>query len=119
MRSAALSDEDLIAFYQHADIFCAPNTGNESFGFIIIEAMAASTPIIASNISGFRSVMKNNIHGFFVNPSNEIDLAESILILINNPDSRKKFGLNGLNTSYKYSWDNISEKIINIYERFG
>ena len=117
--TGAVSDEDLIAFYQHADIFCAPNTGNESFGFIILEAMAASTPVIASNISGFRSVMKNNIHGFFVKPSNEIDLAESILILINNPSSRKKFGLNGLNTSYKYSWDNISEKVINIYERFG
>ena len=112
-----VSDENLIAYYQHADIFCAPNTGNESFGIIIVDAMAASTAVVASDISGFRSVMKNNEHGIFVKPRDEINLAKSILKLINNPDIRQKFGLNGLSTSYKYSWDNISERIINIYEK--
>ena len=111
-----VSDDELASYYQHADVFCAPNTGKESFGFIIIESMASSTPIVASDIPGFNSVMENNVQGLLVQQKNEIALANAINKMIEDPAMRIRFGINGRNTARLYSWDKVADRILGVYE---
>ncbi len=111
-----VSDNELPGFYQSADIFLAPNTGKESFGFIIIEAMSASAPIIASDIPGFASVMEDGKEGLMVKPKDEAAMAQAIKRLIHNPGLRAQLGVGGRATVDQYRWDRIADKVLAYYE---
>ncbi|MDA0232577.1 MAG: glycosyltransferase family 4 protein [Chloroflexi bacterium] len=111
-----VSDEDLPGYYQHADVFCAPNTGKESFGMIIVEAMAAGTPVVASDIPGFRAVMQHGRQGLFVEPKSEQAIAEAIDCMIRNPGETALMGINGAATSHQYNWTEIAERVLGYYE---
>jgi phosphatidyl-myo-inositol alpha-mannosyltransferase len=73
-----VSREDLRRYYRTATIFAAPSTGSESFGIILLEAMAAGVPIVASDIAGYRSVLTHEKEGLLVEPEKEIVIAEAI-----------------------------------------
>jgi len=62
------SDIDKARFYKTADIFCAPSTGQESFGVVLLEAMAAGTAAVASDIHGYKKVIQRNVSGLLVEP---------------------------------------------------
>jgi phosphatidylinositol alpha-mannosyltransferase len=111
-----VSDEELPGYYQNADIFLAPNTGKESFGFIIIEAMSASTPIVASNIPGFASVMTNGREGLMVPPMDEAAMVEAIKRLIENPGLRAQLGVDGRATVDRYRWGRVADTVLNYYD---
>lgn len=111
-----VTDDELPDYYQHADIFLAPNTGKESFGFIIIEAMSASTPIIASNIPGFASVMTDGKEGLMFVPKDESAMAHAIKRLIENPGLRVQLGVDGRATVDQYRWDRVADKVLGYYE---
>ena len=70
-------------YFKTCDIFCSPAIGNESFGIVLLEAMASGKPIIASDIPGYKSVLENNKQGILVPPKNESAIASSILKLLN------------------------------------
>ena len=110
-----ISDTDVPKYYQTADIFCAPNTGNESFGIVLLEAMASGKPIVASKIEGFLEVMKNGGEGIFCEPENEEELEGALKKLIQDAKLREDMGSNGRVTAKKYSWDIISDEIESIY----
>ncbi len=111
-----VADDELPDYYQHADIFLAPNTGKESFGFIIIEAMSASTPIIASDIPGFASVMTDGKEGLMFAPKDESAMAHAIKRLIENPGLRVQLGVDGRATVNQYRWDRVADKVLGYYE---
>ncbi|MDA1279876.1 MAG: glycosyltransferase family 4 protein [Chloroflexi bacterium] len=111
-----VSDSELPGYYQNADIFLAPNTGKESFGFIIIEAMSASTPIVASDIPGFASVMTDGREGLMVPPKDEAALAAAIRKLIENPGLRTQFGIDGRATVNQYRWQLVADKVLDYYD---
>jgi phosphatidylinositol alpha-mannosyltransferase len=110
-----VSEEELPGYYQHADIFLAPNTGMESFGFIIVEAMSASTPIVASNISGFASVMTDGKEGLMFPPEDESAMAEAIKTLVENPALRVQLGVGGRATVNQYRWSHVADSVLNYY----
>ena len=111
-----VSDAELPGYYQNADIFLAPNTGKESFGFIIIEAMSAQTPIIASDIPGFASVMTDKREGLMVPPKDEAALAEAIKTLIENPGLRTQLAMDGRATVNQYRWGRVADTVLNYYD---
>ena len=111
-----VTDDELPDYYQHADIFLAPNTGKESFGFIIIEAMSASTPIIASDIPGFASVMTDGKEGLMCAPKDESAMAHAIKRLIENPGLRVQLGVDGRATVDQYRWDRVADRMLGYYE---
>ena len=112
-----VSEEELPGYYQNADIFLAPNTGKESFGFIIIEAMSASTPIVASNISGFASVMTDGKEGLMFPPKDEAAMAEAIKTLIENPALRTQLGVDGRATVNQYRWSHVADSVLDYYNK--
>tara|TARA_B100002052_G_C15859121_1_gene589161 strand:- start:600 stop:1769 length:1170 start_codon:yes stop_codon:yes gene_type:complete len=110
-----MSESELPSYYQHADIFLAPNTGKESFGFITIESMASSTPVIAASIPGFQSVIKDGYNGILVEPKNEKSIAIAIKKLIDNPSLRTSLEINGRLSVEKYSWKKVTNNIIRYF----
>ena len=110
-----MSESELPSYYQHADIFLAPNTGKESFGFITIESMASSTPVIAASIPGFQSVIKDGYNGILVQPKNEKSIAIAIKKLIDNPSLRTSLEINGRLSVEKYSWKKVTNNIIRYF----
>ena len=110
-----VSHSDLPDYYHAADIFCSPATGHESFGIVLLEAMASGKPIVASNIPGYASVMTDKKEGFLLNPKDAEGLAAALQTLIENPQLRSSMGTRGLTTAQSYDWKTVAPKINEIY----
>ncbi len=106
---------ELPAYYQHADIFCSPATGKESFGFVLLEAMAASRPIVASAIPGYQSVMRHGEQGLMPPPKDEKKLADAIRTLIEDRDLRARMGAASLRTAHRHDWSNVASQVLEFY----
>ncbi len=108
---------DLPRYYKTADIVCCPATGWESFGIVLIEAMAVGTPVVASNISGYASVLTHDSEGLLVPPKNVPRLAEALLSLAGDESRRQKMGRNGIATAQNYSWENVAKQVLACYKK--
>jgi len=104
-------------YYKTADVFCAPATGHESFGIILLEAMATGTPVIASRISGYASVMTHEQDGLLVPAKQEVPLAQAITRLMRDTSLRHQLSQKGLQTSSKYGWESVSRRVMDYYTR--
>jgi phosphatidyl-myo-inositol alpha-mannosyltransferase len=105
------------SYYRTADVFCAPSTGFESFGIVLLEAMAAGVPIVASDIPGYRSVMTHGREGLLVPPGNSDALAEAILQLLGNPSLRRQMAECGRETARNYDWGRVARHVEAYYEQ--
>ena len=112
-----VSPEELPRYYRSAHIFCTPATGQESQGIVLLEAMACGTPVVASNIEGFASVMTHNEEGFLVTPKDDEKLALALVRMLADHELREAMGRRGILTAQAYSWKRISERLISYYER--
>jgi phosphatidylinositol alpha-mannosyltransferase len=110
-------DADLPRYYASADIFCAPNTGNESQGYVLLEAMASGKPVIASNIEGFASVITDGVEGTLVLPRNGAALALALVHLLADSELRREMGRRARLRAEQYSWDRIGQRVLSYYER--
>ena len=110
-----VSDEEKVRYFASADIYCAPNTGQESFGIVLLEAMAAGVPIVASDIHGFKRVVERNVQGLLVEPRNPRALAAGLYTLARDPDMRHDMGEAGRERAPEFSWDRVTERIVDYY----
>ena len=110
-----VSDADKVRYFASADIYCAPNTGQESFGIVLLEAMAAGVPIVASDIHGFKRVVERNVQGLLVEPRNPRALAAALYSLARDPDLRHEMGEAGRRRAPEFSWDRVTEQIVDFY----
>jgi phosphatidyl-myo-inositol alpha-mannosyltransferase len=107
--------KDLPGYYKTADIVCFPATGRESFGIVLIEAMAAGKPIIASDIEGYACVLKGGPEGVTVPPKNPEKLAEALTNLMTNEPLRLRMGSVGRPKAMEYDWSRIAKKVLLFY----
>jgi phosphatidylinositol alpha-mannosyltransferase len=114
-----VSNEDLPRYHHSAQIFCAPNTGNESQGIILLEAMAAGKPVVASNLNGFAEVITHGVEGLLVRPQDGSALGQALLELVDNPDLRAQMGAKSSERARHYSWERVSQQVLSYYERLA
>ena len=112
-----VSYEQQPSYYRTADIFCAPATSRESFGMILLEAMATGRPIVATNIEGFASVVTDGEEGLLVPPMTVRPLADGLLTLLNDKQLRLQMGQKGLITAQKYAWEGIANRVLAYYSK--
>lgn len=111
-----VSIDDLPKIYADSHVFCSPAIGYESLGIVLLEAMASSIPVVASNIDGYRFVVEDGKEGFLVEPKNSDDIAEKLIHLLKNEDLRVSMGNMGRKkTVEKFSWDKIASQVESYY----
>jgi phosphatidyl-myo-inositol alpha-mannosyltransferase len=108
-------NEALPAYYQTCDVFCSPATGGESFGIVLLEAMAASKAIVASSIDGYASLINNGVEGLMVPPKDVVALANTIITLLKDEPKRHEMGIHGRQKAEQYSWSNVAKTINEYY----
>lgn len=111
------SYEDLPRYYMTADVFCSPATGRESFGIVLAEAMAMGKPIVATNISGYASVVTHGEQGLLVPPRDSESLAKALHALLRDNDLRQRMGQKGILKAREYSWDSVAHRVLDYYSR--
>ena len=110
------SRDELPSYYASCDIFCSPATGAESFGIILLEAMASGKPIVASDIPGYRTVMEDNEEGLFFTPCDPDALAEKIIRLLGDRKLMKQMAENGRRKALKYDWPIVTRQVLDYYQ---
>ncbi|HYM16224.1 MAG TPA: glycosyltransferase family 4 protein [Dehalococcoidia bacterium] len=108
---------ELPRYHHTAHVFCAPNTGFESQGIVLLEAMAAGLPIAASNIDGFAGVVTNGVEGLLVRPEDAQALADALIELLHDPARSAEMARRGRERAQYFSWDRVSRQVISYYER--
>lgn len=111
-----VSPDDLVRYYQTADVFCAPSTGQESFGIVLLEAMAAGRPIVASRIPGYAEVVQEGAEGLLVPPKEPAALAVALTRLLADAELRRAMGARGRQKAAAYDWSRIAERVLAFYE---
>jgi phosphatidylinositol alpha-mannosyltransferase len=111
-----VADADKPRYYKSCHVFCAPSTGFESQGIVLLEAMAAGRALVASDIPGYRSVISDGQEGLLVPPRDEEKLAAALIGLLESPDLRAQLGQCGLQRVQRHSWVRVSSEILDYYE---
>lgn len=111
-----VSYEALPTYHRASDIFISPATGAESFGIVLVEAMAAGLPVVASNIPGYREVARDGRESLLVKPSDADALAEGVAHLLDHPDEAARLGASGALRSLDYAWEQIIDQLEAVYE---
>jgi phosphatidylinositol alpha-mannosyltransferase len=110
-----VSDAEKAQLYRTADIFVSPATGGESFGIVLLEAMAASAPIVASDIHGYKGVVRRGREGLLVPPHEPKELALALGRLLDDPGLRAEMGAAGRARAEAFSWPSVTAKVEDYY----
>ncbi len=102
-------------YYNSADIFCAPATGAESFGIVLLEALATGLPVVATEVPGYMSVLEPGKDSVTVQPKNWRELAASLVILARDPEMRRRLADYAQQKAGRYSWDRVASEVIEVY----
>ena len=112
-----VSDEMLPSYYASADVFCSPATHGESFGIVLLEAMASGVPVLASAIPGFTQVVEPGKDGFLVPPKQPRMWVQAIETLLNDPQLGRTMGDNGISKAQRYDWGRVVDAILDVYQQ--
>ncbi|MEC7749470.1 MAG: glycosyltransferase family 4 protein [Chloroflexota bacterium] len=112
-----VSYDELPRYYATADIFCSPATGGESFGIVLLEAMSAGKPVVASDIEGFRGIMTDGEQGLLVTKKDTDGLANALGRLARDPELRSKLGGQGSRSAEDYRWEVVAGRVEEYYNR--
>lgn len=102
-------------YYASADIFCSPALGGESFGLVLLEAMATGAPVVATDIPGYRCVITHGRDGLLLPPRDPKALALALRALLLDPARRAALSARGVETASQYGWDRIARDLETVY----
>jgi phosphatidylinositol alpha-mannosyltransferase len=111
-----VSEVDKARMLRSVDVYCAPNTGQESFGVILLEAMAARTPIVASDLDAFRRVLIGGEAGELATTGDPAAFATALAGLLDDPDRRSRLSAAGERAVAPYDWRVVADQVLRVYE---
>lgn len=111
-----LSEEDKAAFLRTVDVYCAPNLLGESFGVVLIEALAAGAPVVASDLDAFARVLEGGDAGVLVPRGSAGALGEALRALLDDPERRGRLAARGADVARTYDWPVLARRILAVYE---
>jgi len=106
---------ELPELYRSAAVFCAPATGNESFGLVLVEAMAAGTPVVAAANPGYRTVVRDGEGGLLVPPADPHALAEAVCRLLLDGTLWTKLSEGARAAARRYAWSHLADEVLRVY----
>ena len=106
----------LARYYASADLYCSPATGGESFGIVLLEAMASGLPIVASAIRGYSEVVTNDQEAILVPPDDPLVIGDAIIKLMEDKKLRQKIVQNGFTRVKEYSWAAVVARLVDYYK---
>ncbi len=109
-------DEEKTAVLTEADVLCAPSLGGESFGMVLTEAFAAGTPVVASDIAGYRDVVSHEVNGVLVPRGDPTALAEALRDLALDPGRRAALAAAAVEAAPRYAWPRVAAEVLTAYE---
>ena len=112
-----VSDEDKWRLLAEADVLCAPSLGGESFGMVLTEAFAAGTPVVASDIAGYRDVVRDGREGLLVRAGDPVELGEALHALALDPTRRERMATAARQRAERYAWPQVASEVAAVYER--
>jgi phosphatidylinositol alpha-mannosyltransferase len=112
-------NRDLHRFSAGASVFVAPATGHESFGMILVEAMAAGVPVVASDIDGYREVVREGVDGLLVPPGDASAVADAVGNVLADPALAERLAAGGHQRARAYSWTALAPRIEEVYRSAG
>jgi phosphatidylinositol alpha-mannosyltransferase len=110
-----VSDAEKAQLFRTVDVFAAPATGRESFGIVLLEAMAAGAPIVASDIHGYKGVVRRGREGLLVPPRDPKELAGAIARLLGDPPLRARMSAAGRLRADDFSWPRVASRVEEYY----
>ncbi|WP_040336628.1 glycosyltransferase family 4 protein [Candidatus Blastococcus massiliensis] len=111
-----VSEEDKAAFLRTVDVYCAPNLLGESFGVVLIEAMAAGAPVVASDLDAFARVLEGGEAGVLVPRGSAAALGTALCDLLADPERRAQLVARGADAARTYDWPVLARRILAVYE---
>src|SRR6185312_2411620 len=99
-----------------ADVYCAPNTGGESFGIVLVEAMAADTAVVASDLDAFRRVLQDGELGRLFPIDDGDALADALIAVLQDDALRQRYVAAGAEAVRRYDWSVVASQIMRVYE---
>jgi phosphatidylinositol alpha-mannosyltransferase len=113
----AVNPKDIPSYYATCDLLCAPSVDCESFGIILLEAMACGKPVVASNIPGYKEVVSDGEDGFLVGPRSPQAIAEGIIKICSSEERKRSMGEAGRRKALQYSWEKIGKRVEMFYRQ--
>ncbi|CAN2202177.1 RfaG Glycosyltransferase [Candidatus Nanopelagicaceae bacterium] len=111
-----ITEEEKANFLASVALYIAPNTGGESFGIILAEALAGGASVVASNIPAFDSLLGHGQYGTLFESENSQDLSMKIIDLLGDEKKRREIAQRGKIYAQEFDWDVVAEKIYDVYE---
>jgi phosphatidylinositol alpha-mannosyltransferase len=111
-----IGDEAKYAALREADVLAAPSLGGESFGMVLTEAFAAGTPVVGSDIAGYRAVLTHGRDGLLVPPGDPTVLAETLREMALDPEIAPRLGTAAAATAERYAWPRVAGEVVEAYE---
>jgi phosphatidylinositol alpha-mannosyltransferase len=112
-----VSEQRKLAELARADVLCAPSLHGESFGMILTEAFAAATPVVASDIPGYRDVVRDGLDGQLVAPGDPLALAEALRRLALDPPLRARMASAARQRAERFAWPHVAAEVLDCYEQ--
>jgi len=111
-----VSDAEKWRLMHEADVLVAPSLGGESFGMVLTEAFASGTPVVASDIAGYREVVTPGVDGLLVRAGDPVEVGEALFGLATDPERRERMGAAARRSAERFAWPTVAAEVMEAYE---
>lgn len=110
-----ISEQDKIALFASLDLYVAPQTGGESFGIVLVEAMSGGAGVVASDLSAFRAVLDDGASGWLFRTGEPADLARALDEALSDPAQTQRLRTNASAAVVRYDWSTVAMRVLDVY----